>query len=213
MFRRLNRTPYPHCRSAHHNSRLPRRLAIPCSRAPSASAALPAAVTEGQEPPAHLRRDRRPLSSGSTSYIRLPVLRLPISCRGRPAPDPQRRPTYIATVPRLGYRLVAPVSALSDPAPDSESDSLSNQANPATLSALSTFHPRRNVLLPARHRRRALPCPPQRIPPQQRRQHESRSTAHHFRAAAEINRCPTVSRLDSRNERRRVCRRDDRRTH
>jgi transcriptional activator of cad operon len=49
--------------------------------------------------------------------------------------DDPREPTYIATVPRLGYQLVAPVSALPDPAnsaPNSQSGSDSNPTHSPT---------------------------------------------------------------------------------
>lgn len=61
--------------------------------------------------------------------------------------DDSRQPTYIVTVPRLGYRMVAPVGPWSDPAtaPESAPNSAGEQvAAPAT--ELSPSHSRRWLL-------------------------------------------------------------------
>ena len=74
--------------------------------------------------------------------------------------DDPRQPTYIATVPRLGYQLVAPVSALLDPAncaPNFQSDSIPTRLtdqptvrpDPQNASAPPAFHTRRKAFVPA----------------------------------------------------------------
>ena len=74
--------------------------------------------------------------------------------------DDPRQPTYIATVPRLGYQLVAGVSALPDPAnsaPNSQSGSIPTRLtdqptvrpDPQNASAPPDFHPRRRAFVPA----------------------------------------------------------------
>jgi transcriptional activator of cad operon len=74
--------------------------------------------------------------------------------------DDPRQPTYIATVPRLGYQMVAPVSVLPDPAnsaPNSQSGSVPTQptalstvrADLPNASAPPAFHPRRKAFVPA----------------------------------------------------------------
>jgi TolB-like protein/DNA-binding winged helix-turn-helix (wHTH) protein len=74
--------------------------------------------------------------------------------------DDPRQPAYIATVPRLGYQLIAPVSVLPDPANsalNSQSDSIPTPPvsqptvgpDPSNASAPSAFHPRRKALVPA----------------------------------------------------------------
>jgi len=73
--------------------------------------------------------------------------------------DDPRQPTYIATVPRLGYQLVAPVSALADPANsalDSQSEPIPIQpADQPTVrpdptnASRPAIHPRRKAILPA----------------------------------------------------------------
>jgi hypothetical protein len=47
--------------------------------------------------------------------------------------DDPRQPTYIATIPRLGYQMVSQVSALSYPANDAALDPLSTQPSRLTL--------------------------------------------------------------------------------
>jgi transcriptional activator of cad operon len=74
--------------------------------------------------------------------------------------DDPRRPTYIATVPRLGYQLVAPVNVLPDPlnpSLNSQSESMPIRPtdqpivrlDPPNGFALSPFRPRRKALVPA----------------------------------------------------------------
>ena len=73
--------------------------------------------------------------------------------------DDPRQPTYIATVPRLGYQLVAPVSALADPANsalDSQSEPIPIQpADQPTVrpdptnASRPAIHPRGKAILPA----------------------------------------------------------------
>jgi transcriptional activator of cad operon len=63
--------------------------------------------------------------------------------------DDPRQPTYIATVPRLGYQMVAPVSVLSHPTPNPALESSPTQSGLPPVSAPSAFHPRRKALVPA----------------------------------------------------------------
>ncbi len=59
--------------------------------------------------------------------------------------DDPRQPTYIATIPRLGYQMVSQVSALSYPANDAALDPLSTQPSRLTLVPSA----RRKAVVPA----------------------------------------------------------------
>jgi DNA-binding winged helix-turn-helix (wHTH) protein len=63
--------------------------------------------------------------------------------------DDPRQPTYIATVPRLGYQMVASVSAPPVPTAEVAPESLSTQPESLAAPAPSPFRSRRKAIVPA----------------------------------------------------------------
>ncbi|HUD53924.1 MAG TPA: winged helix-turn-helix domain-containing protein [Terracidiphilus sp.] len=63
--------------------------------------------------------------------------------------DDPRQPTYIATVPRLGYQMVASVSALPDLTTDAAQGSVAAQTSPHPPPVLNSSHTRRKAAVPA----------------------------------------------------------------
>jgi TolB-like protein/DNA-binding winged helix-turn-helix (wHTH) protein len=63
--------------------------------------------------------------------------------------DDPRQPTYIATVPRIGYQMVASVSPLPVPTTDAAQGSVAAQTSPHPPRVLNTSHTRRKAVVPA----------------------------------------------------------------